>query len=490
MTPLGHSWDEGKITTEPTETAEGLKTYTCSTCGETKAEVLPKLEHVHSYTDTVTAPTCTEKGYATHTCACGYSYTDTEVEALGHTEVIDAAVDAACEDTGLTEGKHCAVCDAVLVKQEVVPAKGHSYENGKCTACGAEDPDWQEPTEPETEPTEPETEPTEPETEPTEPEMEPTEPQQPEEPEERDEILRLAGDTRFDTAFLVADQMKENLGAEKFETVIVASGTNFADALSGSYLAAVKNAPILLSFDETYNEMAKKYIRENLVPGGTVYILGGASAVPESMESGLEAFHVKRLAGDDRFGTNLAILEEAGVEDKDILVCTGLSFADSLSASASKLPILLVWENLTEDQKIFLLGLDGNGLRVIGGTGAVSESMENQLKAYGHTTRIGGSNRFETSVLIAEEFFGEPDSAVLAYAWNYPDGLCGGALAATMDAPLILTMTGYEAAAREYAQNREITKGTVLGGTGLISEASAGAIFGRIIDGENMTPLG
>ena len=59
------------------------------------------------------------------------------VAATGHKEVIDETVEATCTTTGKTEGKHCSVCNEVLVKQETVPAKGHTYENGKCKDCGA-----------------------------------------------------------------------------------------------------------------------------------------------------------------------------------------------------------------------------------------------------------------------------------------------------------------------------------------------------------------
>jgi len=110
--------------------------------------------------------------------------------------VTDKAVAATCTESGLTEGKHCSVCNEVLVAQEVIPATGHTFVDGECS-CGAEDPDYVKPTEPsepeETEPTEPsepeETEPTEPsepeETEPTKPsEPEETEPTKPSEPEE------------------------------------------------------------------------------------------------------------------------------------------------------------------------------------------------------------------------------------------------------------------------------------------------------------------
>ena len=534
------------------------------TGGTVELQPVETEEHVHSYAEEITEPSCTEDGYTTYTCAeCGESYQD-----------------------------------------NFVPAVGHSWVDGYCENCGEADPDWVEPTEPEwTEPeeptvpeTEPPTEPTVPETEPpetTEPECahiydadewvydgdyhwhececgqvfehashnfvdaltmvtpptcteegyttyccedcgfcytdnrtepahswdegevlqeatetvlgimrytctacgeektevipvkepEPTEPE-PTEPEEEAEIYRLAGGNRFDTAFKVADQMKVELGVEKFDAIIVASGSNFADALGGSYLSAVKNAPILLSYPGTYDLLAKNYIIANLNPGGTVYILGGTSAVPASMEDGLGGFKVKRLAGDDRFGTNLAILQEAGVAGKDILVCTGISFADSLSASASELPILLVWKNLSEAQKGFLSNLNGNKLYVIGGTGAVSKSMENQVATYGEVTRIGGGNRFETSVLIAEEFFDSPESAVLAYGLNFPDGLCGGGLAAALGAPLILTMDKFEAEAADYVQAKNIANGYVLGSSGLVSDKAVRTIFALEADAE------
>ncbi len=291
---------------------------------------------------------------------------------------------------------------------------------------------------------------------------------------------RIGGENRFETAFQIADEMKAELGVDKFQTIIIASGTNFADALSGSYLANVKSAPILLSYNDTYNNKAKEYIKNNLVSGGTVYILGGTAAVPESMESGLSGFQVRRLAGDNRFETNLLILKEAGVSaGEKVLVCTGTNFADSLSASATGLPILLVYNEsgeLMDSQKEYLATLDSE-YYVIGGTGAVSNETARHLFNYGLVYRVGGDNRFETSVKVAKIFMGYPSEAVLAYAWNYPDGLCGGPLAYVKGCPLILTMTGYEQEADAYTQSWYIMGGTVLGSTKLISDQSARMIF-------------
>jgi putative cell wall-binding protein len=184
----------------------------------------------------------------------------------------------------------------------------------------------------------------------------------------------------------------------------------------------------------------------------------------------------KRLGGANRYDTNLLILQEAGVGNKDIIVCTGLNFADSLSASATGLPILLVKGGLTDSQKVFLASSSGKKI-IVGGTAAVSASVESQLKAYGEVKRLAGNTRYDTSVLVAKEFFQNPTSAVLAYAKNFPDGLSGGPLAYTLNAPLILTDNSKPAAAVTYATGAGIKSGYALGGTGLISDKVVKNIF-------------
>ena len=103
--------------------------------------------------------------------------------------------------------------------------------------------------------------------------------------------------------------------------------------------------------------------------------------------------------------------------------------------------------------------------------------MEDQIAEYGVVERVQGSNRFETSIAIAERFFYKPETVVLAYAWNFPDGLCGGPLAVSTDAPLILTMDHYEARAAEYIQGQGVKAGTILGGSALISDDGIRQIF-------------
>ncbi len=146
----GHSY--AATVTKPTCTEAGYTTYTCA-CGDSYiSDNVDALGHTagaeatctenqvctvcgavlaeatgHNHVASVTEPTCTEAGYTTHTCACGDSYTDTPVDAPGHTE----GAAATC-----TEDQVCTVCGAVLAE-----ATGHSYENGYCS-CGAIDPDY------------------------------------------------------------------------------------------------------------------------------------------------------------------------------------------------------------------------------------------------------------------------------------------------------------------------------------------------------------
>ena len=108
---------------EPTCTATGYEAYeNCRNCDYTTYKELPALGH--DYTETVIEATCTEAGQIIKVCKCGDTVTEEGAPAKGHTIVVDPAVAPTATQTGLTEGKHCSDCGAVLVKQTVVPALG------------------------------------------------------------------------------------------------------------------------------------------------------------------------------------------------------------------------------------------------------------------------------------------------------------------------------------------------------------------------------
>ena len=444
--------------------------------------------------------------------------TDIADDADSIADMGDITVKTTCDHSGNTnteyrdhaDGTHgliCSVCgyladtqphsggSATCVARAVCEICGaqygefgeHDFEEGSCKHCGEEDPDWEEPSQPtdpdptDPEPTDPEPpDPEPPDPEPTDPEPTDPEPSEPEDPADAG-VVRLAGKDRYLTGFAVADYLKEILNVDKFDAVVIAYGQNFPDALTGSYLAAVKHAPILLT-EESRDADVLVYLQQNLTSGGQVYILGGSAAVSQSFEDGAEAlgFRVSRLKGANRYETNLAILAEAGVTGGDeILIATGRNYADSLSASATGLPMLLVEDALTEDQKAFLEGTSRNFV-ILGGTGAVSEAVEAELDAMGDVTRVKGSSRYGTSVAIAQRYFVSPEAAVLAYAEGFPDGLCGGPLAMAMGAPLILTSVDNYELADTYVVN--IGSGAVTGGTARISDETVRAIFDQASD--------
>lgn len=290
------------------------------------------------------------------------------------------------------------------------------------------------------------------------------------------DLYRLKGSNRYLTGIAIADEVKEVLGVEQFQTVIVAFGEKFPDALTGSYLASKFDAPILLT-DKSVDADVISYISSNVTSGGKVYILGGTAAVTQSFEDSVRAkgYDVERLKGKNRYETNLEILKEAGVDSNtEILIATGSNYADSLSASATGLPMLLVDKELTAEQVEFLEGTSKR-FAILGGTAAVSEDIENALKEMGEVTRVKGKNRYETSVVIAQRYFNAPAAAVLAYGEAFPDGLCGGPLAVAVGAPLILANNNALAAADGYVEG--ISYGYVTGGTGRLTDDTVRKIF-------------
>ncbi|MBR0413904.1 MAG: leucine-rich repeat protein [Clostridia bacterium] len=129
---LPHEYDGGNVTTAPTCTQEGVKTYCCRNCDAFYTEPLEKI--AHDYITFVMAPTCTETGYTTYTCsACGESYTADETPLQPHTPQEIPAVAATCTQEGSTKGSRCAVCALVLEAPQSISKLPHEYDGGKIT---------------------------------------------------------------------------------------------------------------------------------------------------------------------------------------------------------------------------------------------------------------------------------------------------------------------------------------------------------------------
>ena len=150
---LGHSWNAGVVTTEPTCTAAGVRTFTCTVCGDTTTEPIAALGHSWNAGTVTTEPTCIAAGVRTFTCTvCGDTTTE-PIAALGHDYSEEWTIDtpATCTEAG-SKSHHCSRCDSKADVTEI-PATGHSWNAGvvttepqefvegvrtyTCTVCGA-----------------------------------------------------------------------------------------------------------------------------------------------------------------------------------------------------------------------------------------------------------------------------------------------------------------------------------------------------------------
>lgn len=130
-----HTWDNGTVTTEPTENEPGVRTFTCAVCGATKTAPIPATgAHDYQFTRTV-APTCTAGGYDLYTCSgCGATEKRNPTDALGHKWDSGTVTTEPTETAPGVRTYTCTVCGEV--KTEVIPATGahtHKWDAGKVT---------------------------------------------------------------------------------------------------------------------------------------------------------------------------------------------------------------------------------------------------------------------------------------------------------------------------------------------------------------------
>ena len=296
------------------------------------------------------------------------------------------------------------------------------------------------------------------------------------------EPVRIAGTSRYSTASECAELMRKG---GTFSAVVIACADNFPDALAGSTLAASVQAPILLAGkSEADTQKTLEYINEHVDKEGMIYLLGGTSAVPESAVSTLKEYgfkesNIKRLGGTNRYETNMMIVNEMDfVKGTDVVIVSGSGYADSLSisgiAGAKKMPIFLAGSSLTEEATAKIKEIAPEHIYVIGGTAAVNEEVYKQaesLCAQENVKRIAGVSRYATSLAVAEFFEMEnADTAVFAYGGNFPDGLTGGAFAASLNAPIILVSNDNYTDQENFLNNSSIMETFVMGGTSVISD--------------------
>ena len=249
-----------------------------------------------------------------------------------------------------------------------------------------------------------------------------------------DRVTRLAADDRLGTAIEVS---KTSFGDGAADSVVLARDNNYPDALAGGPLAAAKNGPLLLNPSAGLDQRVEAEIKRALPSGKTVYLLGGVSAQGQAVEDRLRnlGYQVVRFAGADRFETAIKVADQGLGNPSTLLLATGFNFPDALSGGAAAAKaggaVLLTAGTSMPPQVRDYVNAHGSAKRIaIGGAAAGADP---------NAEAIVGADRFDTSRKVASRFFSSPASVGIASGANYPDALSGGARAAKLGVPLLLT---------------------------------------------------
>lgn len=304
-------------------------------------------------------------------------------------------------------------------------------------------------------------------------------------------MYRAAGETRYATMAALLPKAPWKAG----RTVVLASGSNYPDALAAASLAGAYDAPIVLTEPNSLSVDAADMI-EQLSPN-VIYVVGGEAAVSKSAVD-TAAFYaadgckVFRIAGDTRLETSLAIakrVRQKSTASDTLIVATGFNYADALSVSpfafAYKSPIFLCGSNgLSADVISYISGAGFKRAILVGGTAAVPERVKHQLTSAGipsgSITRLAGSTRYETSAKIMSYAVNagmNVSNVYLATGTNFPDALAAGPVAGKLRAPLLLVDPDIEYAHTVLSNYRgNVNVATIVGGTSAVSAIDASSL--------------
>ncbi|WP_269762044.1 S8 family serine peptidase [Ornithinimicrobium cryptoxanthini] len=254
------------------------------------------------------------------------------------------------------------------------------------------------------------------------------------------EVTRYDGYDRYSTAAKISAQ---NYDAG-VDTVYIATGDTFPDALAGAARAGSEGAPVLLVKSSSI-PAATQFELDRLQPGSIV-IFGGDTTVTGAVESLLRDYTdgtVSRMAGINRFETAAAISADLAPGVDTVFIANGYDFPDALTGAARAgtvdAPVLLTRTgSLPAATRAELDRLNPDTVVILGGPNSVSGTVQTQLATYGDVERRAGANRYDTAVEVSSDFSAGLDTVFVATGENFPDALTGAALAGHVHSPVLL----------------------------------------------------
>ncbi|MCS5713867.1 cell wall-binding repeat-containing protein [Herbiconiux sp. CPCC 205716] len=260
-------------------------------------------------------------------------------------------------------------------------------------------------------------------------------------------VVRIAGADRFAQTVAVAEAFFESA-----DTVFVASGEKFPDALSATAVAAADKAPLLLT---TASSMPAEVLAEIVkVAPKNVVVVGGPLAISDAVVAQIDAAStatITRVGGADRFevSRNLITHPVFGIKSSDrVHIATGTNFPDALTASppaaVAGAPVLLVngaSTSLSAAETAVVTGLGAKEAVISGGPLSVSAALETSLAKTLAVTRFAGGDRYDTGIRTNSLSFPTARAMFLASGSAFPDALSGGVVAGLTHNPLYVTQS-------------------------------------------------
>jgi putative cell wall-binding protein len=295
-------------------------------------------------------------------------------------------------------------------------------------------------------------------------------------------VSRIGGATRYDVAVGISQQYFPD-GAD---TVYVATGANFPDALGAAPAAALGDAPLLLVEPGAIPQGVQSELAR-LTPDRIVVAGGPASVSPEVFTQ-LQGYAptVVRMTGPDRYEVSRQVTRDAFASSGATVayVATGATFPDALSASAAAGsvagPVVLLDGKLPavdSETARLLTDLGVTEIRIAGGPASVSPGIETSLRSLpGVTsvTRLGGADRFVVSGATNRAAFTSAEIIFIASGYTFPDALAGAAVAGAHDAPLyVIPGTCVPGYVLDDVEAMGATEVRILGGPGSVTPEAA-----------------
>ncbi|CAN5396999.1 hypothetical protein BH23ACT7_BH23ACT7_27050 [soil metagenome] len=266
--------------------------------------------------------------------------------------------------------------------------------------------------------------------------------------------VRWRGETRHDTARLIAADDSPFRAPFETSTVLIARGDLFPDALAGSYRAGQTDSPILLTQSDQITGQTLEALEE--LDPESIVLLGGTAAISAAVEDELMATYgddnVDRIGGAERYETAVLLAASGGDPETDTaIVASGENFPDALVSGALAVsegfPMLLTRpESLTAVTAEALNDLGIDNVLLAGGLEAVSQDVEDAIADLGidvERVRELGAGRSGTAAAFARlavERYGYTDDHLqLATGADFPDALTVAPHAGLEEAPILIT---------------------------------------------------